>query len=388
MTGNVTWWEGVDPTPYPTGPVDHFPDAVNDAVSTGHDVSVTFNALTNDTLGDTPTAITAFAAVTAHGTVALGTDGRFTYDPAADWAGVDSFVYTIRDADGDTDTATVSVTTAAVPPPPVDHFPDAVNDAASTSFNTAVTINALANDNLGDTPTVVSAFDAVTAHGTVTNSGGSFTYTPALDWSGADSFVYTIQDTDGDTDSATVSVMTGTPPPPPPPPPDGVTLTGTSAGETLTGGTGNDTISGLGGHDWLYGGAGNDKITGGTGNDDLFGGAGADVFDYNNINESTPGAGEGKRDFIHDFQVGVDKIDLSTIDARAGGSSNQAFIFLGEGTFGSDSAQTRLLKYHYEIDGDGHYNTIIEGTTDTTAGVDLQISLLGRHALTADDFVL
>ena len=88
MSGNVTWWEGVDPTPYPTGPVDHFPDAVNDAVSTGHDVSVTFNALANDVLGDTPTAIAAFAAVTAHGTVALGADGRFTYDPAADWSGV------------------------------------------------------------------------------------------------------------------------------------------------------------------------------------------------------------------------------------------------------------------------------------------------------------
>ena len=165
-----------------------------------------------------------------------------------------------------------------------------------------------------------------------------------------------------------------------------MTLTGTSGGDTLRGGNGNDTIDGRSGWDWLYGGAGNDRIIGGNGNDDLFGGAGADVFDYNAISETPPGG--GRRDFIHDFEVGVDTIDLSTIDARAGGSHNQAFIFLGEGTFGSDSAQPGLLKYHYEIDGDGHYNTIIEGTTNTTAGVDLQISLLGRHALTADDFVL
>ena len=141
-----------------------------------------------------------------------------------------------------------------------------------------------------------------------------------------------------------------------------MTLTGTSGGNTLRGGNGNDTIDGRDGWDWLYGGAGNDRIIGGNGNDDLFGGAGADVFDYNAISETPPGGGQ--RDFIHDFEVGVDKIDLSTIDARAGGSGNQAFIFLGEGTFGSDSAQPRLLKYHYEIDGDGHSNTIIEGTTN------------------------
>ena len=273
---------------------------------------------------------------------------------------------------------------------PVDRLPDAINDAVNTGYNTAVTFNALANDTLGDTPMAVSAFDAVSANGgrVVANANSSFTYTPATNWSGTDTFHYTIRDADGDVDSATVSVTVGAAPPPPPnpEPTPGVTLTGTSGGDTLRGGNGNDTIDGGSGWDWLYGGAGNDRIIGGNGNDDLFGGAGADVFDYNAISETPPGG--GRRDFIHDFEVGVDTIDLSTIDARAGGSLNQAFKFLGEGTFGSDSAQPRLLKYHYEIDGDGHYNTIIEGTTNTTAGVDLQISLLGRHALTADDFVL
>ena len=224
--------------------------------------------------------------------------------------------------------------------------------------------------------------------GLVSYASSKFIYTPATNWSGTDSFHYTIRDADGDVDSATVSVTVGAAPPPPPPPlpPSGVKLTGTSGRDTITGGTGNDTIDGRDGWDWLSGGAGNDRIIGGKGNDDLFGGAGADVFAYNVIGETPRGGGQ--RDFIHDFQVGVDKIDLSAIDARAGGTQNQAFMFLGEGTFGSDSAQPQRLKYHYEIDGDGHYNTVIEGTTDTRAGVDFQISLLGQHALTAGDFVL
>ena len=145
-------------------------------------------------------------------------------------------------------------------------------------------------------------------------------------------------------------------------------------------------MNGTSGWDWLYGGAGNDTIIGGAGNDDLFGGAGADRFDYNAISDTPPGG--GNRDFIHDFQAGVDKIDLSTIDAKTRVSGNQAFTFLGEGTFGSDSSIRGLLKYHYEIDGDGNTNTVIEGTTNGSAGVDFQISLLGRHVLTAGDFVL
>lgn len=267
------------------------------------------------------------------------------------------------------------------PGPPVDRFPDAVNDSASTAHNTAATINALANDSLGDTPTVVSAFDAATANGgAVSYSNGSFTYTPAVNWSGTDAFAYTIQDTDGDVDSATVSVTVA-----PPAPPPGVTLIGTNGSNTLHGGAGNDTIDGRGGWDWLYGEGGNDRIIGGTGNDDLFGGSGADTFDYNAANESPRGVGQ--RDFIHDFEVGVDKIDLSTIDAKSNVSGNQAFTFLGEGTFNSGSSQPGLLKYHYET-VNGGARTVIEATANTSSGVDLQISLLGHHVLTASDFIL
>lgn len=267
-----------------------------------------------------------------------------------------------------------------------DLLPNAVGDTITTTYNTPITINVLANDVLGDTPTTIMSYDNVTSHGgTVALVGNNLVYTPAINWSGTDVFNYVIQDADGDVDGATVTVTVFPPPPPPPPPPTtGVTLIGTPRGDVLRGGGGDDTISGKGGHDWLYGQDGNDRITGGAGNDDLFGGTGGDTFVYGSISE-TP-VGFGQRDLIHDFQPGVDKIDLSSINIKSGITK---FTFLGLGQFSPIELSTPgLVKYHYETAGDGTDRTIIEGTVDSLAGVDFQISLIGHHVLSATDFIL
>jgi len=272
------------------------------------------------------------------------------------------------------------------PSGPVDHLPNAVDDSVSTASNAPVIIDALVNDTLGDAPTAVASYDAATAHGSVSLANNKFTYTPTANWSGTDTFHYAIQDVDGDVDGATVTVMVGAVPLPPPPSPDpGVVLTGTSGTDTLSGGANNDTISGGEQQDWLYGNGGNDRLVGGTGNDQLFGGAGADTFVFTSIGD-TP-VGWGNRDLINDFEAGVDKIDLSAIDAVRGGPENQAFTFLGEGTFGSDSTERGQLKYHYET-VNGADRTLVEGTVDTMAGIDFQISLVGKVALLQSDFIL
>ena len=72
--------------------------------------------------------------------------------------------------------------------------------------------------------------------------------------------------------------------------------------DKLLGSYGNDTISGLGGNDTVEGSYGNDRLDGGAGTDLLRGGDGADVFVFN--------AGEGGRDRIEDFQLGVDHLEL------------------------------------------------------------------------------
>ncbi|MGL5010600.1 MAG: calcium-binding protein, partial [Paracoccaceae bacterium] len=70
-------------------------------------------------------------------------------------------------------------------------------------------------------------------------------------------------------------------------------LTGSGAGDQLYGGNGNDVLAGGAGHDILLDGAGADTLTGG---------GGADVFVL---------SADGAPETITDFELGVDRIDLS-----------------------------------------------------------------------------
>ena len=94
---------------------------------------------------------------------------------------------------------------------PVNHSPDAVNDSANTTPNTAVIISVLANDTDpdGDALSVTSVTQP--SHGTaVKNGNNTVTYTPANSFTGTDSFTYTISDGHGGSDTATVSVTVAT----------------------------------------------------------------------------------------------------------------------------------------------------------------------------------
>ncbi len=71
--------------------------------------------------------------------------------------------------------------------------------------------------------------------------------------------------------------------------------------DILTGTAANDTIYGHGRNDELHGMDGDDRLIDGRGNDQLWGGEGADVFEF---------IADGRKDYIMDFEVGVDKIDL------------------------------------------------------------------------------
>jgi hypothetical protein len=85
--------------------------------------------------------------------------------------------------------------------------PDAVDDLASVAEDSgANAIAVLANDtdSNGDPLTVTAVTQG--AHGSVTFTAGSVSYTPQANYSGSDSFTYTIDDGDSATDTATVSV--------------------------------------------------------------------------------------------------------------------------------------------------------------------------------------
>ncbi|PZV33107.1 VCBS domain-containing protein [Mesorhizobium kowhaii] len=156
-------------------------------------------------------------------------------------------------------------------------------------------------------------------------------------------------------------------------------LYGNGGADSIFGLAGNDTLFGQGGNDTLNGGDGNDRLVGGVGPDTLTGGAGSDTFYYGpTVTDSAPGA--GNFDTITDFVHGVDKIDLSSIDANTGSGGDQAFLIGG-----SNIATVANTITWSEAGG----NTIVHVDVNGNTTADLQITLTGVGlGLTASDFVL
>jgi len=188
-------------------PANDAPAAVGDTLTVGEDAAaVVADVLTNDTfapdLGETLTVVSVGPA--SHGTVAL-VGGAVSYTPAPNFTGTDSFTYTVSDGNGSSATATVAVTVTAVNDPPV-----AVDDAAvAVEDGAGVVVAVLANDTSGPEAGEALTVTAVTppANGTVGLVAGGVRYTPAADFSGRDTFTYTVADGNGGTATATVTVF-------------------------------------------------------------------------------------------------------------------------------------------------------------------------------------
>ncbi len=178
------------------------PTAVDDTASVAEDGSASIDVVGNDIDPDGGALSVSAVGQPSHGSTALAADGTVTYIPAANYNGPDAFAYTVADTIGFTDSATVNVSVTAT-----NDAPTATADAATTNEDTPVAINVVANDGDidGDTlaPSVVSAPDlgsvAIAPNGTVV-------YTPPPNYSGPDSFTYTVSDGQGGTATAAVSV--------------------------------------------------------------------------------------------------------------------------------------------------------------------------------------
>jgi hypothetical protein len=122
------------------------------------------------------------------------------YTPNPNFAGQDTFTYTLQDTGSPPleDTATVTVIVARVNDPPVvtDDVFDNVEQAKSL---TIPAIEILGNDNAGpmeeDQLITIVGFSSQPKQGTVVlNDDGSITYTPNIDATGTDTLTYVIQD--------------------------------------------------------------------------------------------------------------------------------------------------------------------------------------------------
>ena len=130
-----------------------------------------------------------------------GNDVKVRFRLAADPAGVGSLPgagWWIDD---------VQFTNLVEPATCANNAPFAIDDEASTTTGNSVTVNVIGNDRDpdGDALTVTNVTAA--SHGsTVNNHDGTVTYTPAVSFSGSDTFGYTISDGRGGTASTTVTI--------------------------------------------------------------------------------------------------------------------------------------------------------------------------------------
>jgi serralysin len=154
-------------------------------------------------------------------------------------------------------------------------------------------------------------------------------------------------------------------------------FTGTNGNDTIDGGAGNQTLRGLLGDDALNGGAGNDILIGGGGKDRLTGGTGSDIFVFEAASDSPATAG---RDRIQDFQRGMDKIDLTAIDANSAVVGDQSFIWIGTSGFSGRAGELHQIR----LNG----LTVVEGDLNGDRIADFQIEFSTTLSLSASDFLL
>jgi len=198
-TVHITVTAGTPPPPPP--PKAGAPVARDDTATTAYAQPVTVGVLGNDSDPNSyPLTVTA-ATTPAHGSSHVNGDGTITYTPNAAFTGSDRFTYSIDNAHGGT--ASANVTIVVQPPSP----PQARDDSATTGFATPVDIAVLANDSSpAGYPLSVSEVGTPSNGSTKILTGGAVRYTPALGFTGTDTFAYKVDDGHGGVAGANVTV--------------------------------------------------------------------------------------------------------------------------------------------------------------------------------------
>ena len=142
------------------------------------------------------------AASANNGTVTINDDGTLNYVPDDNYNGSDTITYTISDGEGGTDTATVGVTVTAVTDL------TAGDDTESVDEDTTLNASVAGNDSTTSGGALTYAVTAGVSNGTLNfNADGSYDYTPNANYTGGDSFTYTVTDADsGESLTQTVTI--------------------------------------------------------------------------------------------------------------------------------------------------------------------------------------
>lgn len=191
-----------NPDPEPNG----VSVAVNDTANTTEGKAVIIdNLLANDTVLDNA-RITSFDLTSANGgTIEDNRDNTYTYTPKNGFLGEDTFTYTLCDRDTPPDCSTATVTIVITD----EGNPTAENDAINVLENSTKVISTLLENDAAIDDAVLTSVDDTSSLGTaVLNSDGTVSYTPQTDFTGQDTFTYTICDDDTPTPSCSTATVT------------------------------------------------------------------------------------------------------------------------------------------------------------------------------------
>ena len=195
------------PQPEPTPePVNNNPVAKDDSRTAVENEDTVFEGLLdNDEVVDGARIKNFDAQTTMGGTIEDNRNGTYTYRPATDFVGEDSFSYSLC-VPGDSkrcSTAEVSITVEDA------GSPEAIDDSVNVLEGTSSTFSNLTdNDSMIDGASISSVSDVNSSGNVVLNDDGSITYIAGSNFSGEDTFTYTL--CDNDQPEATCSTATVT----------------------------------------------------------------------------------------------------------------------------------------------------------------------------------
>ncbi|WP_298494438.1 Ig-like domain-containing protein [uncultured Algibacter sp.] len=183
------------------------PVAENDTFEVTENTTTIFTTLLdNDTIVD-GAILTSIDATSSTGIVILNNDSTVSYTAMNGFSGEDTFTYTLCDNDAIATCVTATVTINVLD----EGVPVANNDAVNIFANaTSNTLNILENDTVIDDAVITAIDNALTQGTVVLNADGTVSYSPQTDFTGIDSFTYTICDDDSPTPTCSTATVTVT----------------------------------------------------------------------------------------------------------------------------------------------------------------------------------
>jgi len=130
----------------------------------------------------------------------VGVEAGQIYTPTLDYTGTDSFTFVVNDGQIDSAPATVQITILAV-----NTQPTANGQNVNVERNLAKVITLTAAD--ADSDALTYALLDLPAHGTLSGDPPNLVYTPALDYTGTDSFTFQVNDQLSSSTAATIQIL-------------------------------------------------------------------------------------------------------------------------------------------------------------------------------------